>query len=274
MRSCLVFALLPAMLCAAPALEIVKPVVSQMEGGAPDPPGFEHTSGETLFFSCRVAGFTKNEQQKIALAYSVQAFDSKGAPLAEIYKNNIAEEVLPQDKDWQPKIETEVAIPPIVLPGEYKIVVKVEDLFAKTSAELSVPFRIRGRSVAASPTLAVRNFRFFRREEDTQPLPKAAYHVGDELWAKFDVVGYKYGPGNKIDVSYSVSILSASGKTLWTQPEPAREQSEAFYPKPYVTGAMNLSLKTVKPAEYTMVIQVKDGVGEQTSEVRQNFSVE
>ena len=59
MRRLLVFALLPAVACAAPALEIVKPIVSQMDGGAPDPPGFEHVPGEILYFTCRVAGFAK-----------------------------------------------------------------------------------------------------------------------------------------------------------------------------------------------------------------------
>ena len=42
MRSTLLIAFLPAILCAAPALQIVKPVISQMEGGTPDPPGFDH----------------------------------------------------------------------------------------------------------------------------------------------------------------------------------------------------------------------------------------
>ncbi len=274
MRSLLVWALIPAALSAAPALEIVKPIISQMEGGESDPPGFEHAGGETLFFSCRIAGFAKTGESKIHLAYSVQAFDSKGVPLVEIYKNELSDEVLPQDKDWQPKIETSVAVPPLVAPGQYKIVVKVEDLVAKTSAEMPVPFRIRGRTVAPSDTLAVRDFRFYRREEDTQALVKAAYRMGDQLWAKFDIVGYKYGPNNKVNVSYVVSILSASGKVLWTQPDPAVEQSESFYPKPYVPAVMNLDLKTVKPAEYTMLVQVKDAVGSQSFEAKQNFTVE
>jgi len=71
-----------------------------------------------------------------------------------------------------------------------------------------------------------------------------------------------------------VSILNAAGTVLWKQPEPAQEQSESFYPKPYVQASMNLSLKTVKPAEYTMLVQVKDAVGSQSYETRQNFSVQ
>jgi hypothetical protein len=266
--------LLSAALGAAPALEIVSPVISQMEGGEPEPPGFEHVGGETLFFSCRVSGFTKGSEDKIRLAYSVQAFDPKGVPVAEVYKNEISSEVLPQDKEWQPKIELAVPTPPLVPPGAYKIVVKVDDLEAKTSAELTVPFRMRGPVVEPSDKLVVRAFRFYTAEDNAEPMAKAAYHVGDDLWAKFDITGFKYGSNNKVDISYAVSILSATGAVLWKQPEPALEQSESFYPKPYVQASMNLNLKTVKPAEYTMLIQVKDAVGNQTCEIRQTFTVQ
>src|SRR5579872_6215494 len=131
MRSLLLIAVLPAVLSAAGTLQVVKPIISQMEGGTPDTPGFEHVPGETLYFSCRVAGYTKSPEEKVHIAYSVQAFDPKGVPLSELYKNDISDEVTAQDKDWQPKIETEVAIPPLVPSGAYKIVVKVQDLIAK-----------------------------------------------------------------------------------------------------------------------------------------------
>lgn len=266
--------LLSAALGAAPTLEIVRPVVSQMEGGEPEPPGFEHVGGEVLFFSCRVSGFAKSSDDKVRLAYSVQAFDPKGAPIAEIYKNQIETEVLPQDKEWQPKIELALPTPPLVPPGAYKIVVKLDDLESKASTELAVPFRMRGQVVEPSDKLVVRAFRFYKAEDDAQPMPKAAYAVGNELWARFNITGFKYGPNNKVDISYVVSILSSSGAVLWKQPDPAVEQSESFYPKPYVQASMNLSLKTVKPAEYTMLIQVKDAVGNQSGESRQTFTVQ
>src|SRR5262249_54030721 len=192
MRSALLLALLSAALCAAP-LEIVKPVISQMEGGAPDPASFDHVPGELLFFSCRIAGFTKSPEEKIHVAYSVQAFDPKGVPMTEIYKNEFTDEVSPQDKEWMPKIATEVAIPPLVGSGAYKIVVQAEDLIAKTKTELAVPFHLRGHNVEPSDTLAIRNFHFYPREEATEPLARAAFKTGAPLWARFDIVGYKYG---------------------------------------------------------------------------------
>jgi len=268
-------ALLPALAAGAPALEIVRPILSQMEGGAPDPAGFEYVSGQTIFFTCRVGNYTKAAaDSKVHLAYSVQAFDAKGVPLTEIYKNELSDEVTPQDKEWLPKISTEILVPPLIASGTYKIVVKVEDMVAKTSAKQDVPFQIRARDVASSDTLVVRNFRFYRDEEGTRALETPAYRSGDGLWARFDIIGFRYGPNNRIDVSYTTSILGAGGKVLWSQPEPALEQSESFYPKHYVAATMGLSLQGTKRGEYTLEIQVKDAIGNQTCEARQVFTVE
>jgi hypothetical protein len=275
MRCLILSAFFSALLAAAPALEVVKPVIAQSDGGPPDPPGLVHIAGETLFFTCRVANFSKSPEEKFHLAYSVEAFDPLGVPLNEIYKNEVSDEVTPQDRDWQPKIETEIATPPLGPTGAYKIVVKVEDLIAKTSAELTVPFQIRGHAIEPSDTLTVRNFQYFRGEDDVQPLTTAAYHPGDAVWAKFDIVGYKLGEKNAIDVSYVTSLISPAGKVMWTQPDPAVDRDASFYPKRYVTASMGINLlKDTKPGVYTISVQVKDAIGNQTAEARFPFTLE
>src|SRR5215472_11324875 len=146
---------------AAP-LQVVRPIVSDSEGGAALPTGFEYRPGETLFFSCRIANYQKTSEEKVHLAYSVQAFDPKGVPLVELFKNDINTEVAPQDKEWMPRIATEIAVPPLIAAGTYRIEVKAEDLVGNSTAELSVPFQVRGRSVGPSDRLTVENFQFFR----------------------------------------------------------------------------------------------------------------
>ncbi len=261
-------------LCAA-GLEVVRPIVAQSDGGVMAPAGFQHVAGETLFFSCRVAGYAKTPEEKVNLAYSVQSFDPKGVPLTEIYKNELVTDVTPQDKEWMPKIATEIQIPPLVAAGTYKILIKVEDLVAKTNAELSVPFDVRSKTVEPSDTLVTRNFQFFRGEEDPAALQKAVYRGGDAVWTKFDIIGFKYGERNHVDVSYVTSVISPSGKVLWTQPESAVEQSESFYPKRYVAATMGINLlANTKPGEYTIAVTITDAVGNQTYETKQTFTVE
>jgi hypothetical protein len=263
-------------LCSAAAgLEVVRPIVAQSDGGVPVPSGYEHVAGETLFFSCRVAGYAKTPEEKVHVAYSVEAFDPQGVPLTEIYKNEMVTDVAPQDKAWMPKITTEIQVPPLVGAGTYKILIKIEDLVANAKAELSVPFVVRSKTVEPSDTLVARNFQFFRGEEDAQPIEKAVYRGGDSVFARFDIIGFKYGEKNRIDVSYLTSVISPSGKVLWTQPEPAVEQSESFYPKRYVVASMGITLlaKTT-PGEYKIAVTITDAVGKQTYETKQTFTVE
>jgi len=262
-------------LSAAEPLAIVKPVISQMEEGAPAPPGFDYAPGEILFFNCRVAHFAKTSDLKVRIAYSVQAFDPKGVALAEVYKNEFNDEVTVEDKDWMPKIQTEVMIPPLAGSGAYKVVVNAEDLVAKTTAQLEVPFAVRGRNVEPSDRVTVRNFHFFRDEAGKQPAEKPVYHAGETMWTRFDIIGYQFAAGNRVDVSYVASIMLPGGKVVWTQPEPATEQSQSFYPKRYISGEFSINLQAgVKPGSYIVALQVKDAVGNQTYESRQPFTVE
>jgi len=275
MRSLILLALLPALAPAADPLAVVQPLISQMEGGDALPADFQHTPGETLFFTCRVAGFTKSPKEQVHLKYSVQAFDPKGVALSEIYQNEMDEEVGPQDKEWMPQIATQLDLPAILRGGAYTIKIKVEDVLAKASAEQSVPFQVRARDVATSAALTVRDFQWFHTDEDEKPMARPVYHAGDNMWMKFDIVGFKYGQENKVDVSYVVSLVLQSGKVLFTQPEPAVEQSASFYPKPYVTGEFGLSLnKDFQPGTYTMAVLVKDAVGKQSFEGKFNFTVQ
>jgi hypothetical protein len=275
MRSLILLALLPVLAPAAEPLAVVQAVISQMEGGDSLPADFQHTPGETLFFTCRIANFSKSPKEQIHLKYSVQAFDPKGVALSEIYSNEMEEEVGPQDKDWMPKIDTQLDLPAILRPGAFKVLVKVEDVLAKTNAELSVPFQVHARDVASSPTLTVRDFQWFHNDQEEKAMAHPVYHAGDDMWMKFDMVGYKYGAENKVDVSYVASLVLSTGKAIWTQPEPAVEQSASFYPKPYVTGEFGISLqKNFQPGTYTMAVTVKDAVGKQTYEGKFNFTVQ
>jgi len=260
---------------AAEPLAIVKPVISQMEEGAPNAPGFYYTPGEILFFTCRMAHFAKTADLKMRIAYTVQAFDPKDVALAEPYKNEFEDEVTVEDKEWMPRIQTQILIPPLAGSGNYKIVVKAEDLVGKTAAQLDVPFEVRGRTVEPSDTVIVRNFHFYHDEGGKQPDEKAVYHAGETMWARFDVIGYKFGDGNKVDVSYLASIMLPNGTVVWTQPEPAGETSESFYPKRYISGEFSINLQAgVRPGSYIVGLQVKDAIGNQTYTSRHPFSVE
>ncbi|MFN7994565.1 MAG: hypothetical protein U0Q18_13245 [Bryobacteraceae bacterium] len=277
----LVFASLPALAAAVcwaagPApLAIVNPIIAQSEGGERLASGFQHVPGEVIFFSFQVEGFKATSADKIRLSYKIQAADPQGVPIMEPIEVPMEETLAPEDKNWKPLVHHEIQIPPLADSGTYKIAVSVVDEIAKATATTEVPFQVRGHRVEPSATLVVRNFHFFRGEQDAEPLQKAAYRPGDEIWARFDIIGYKFGAGNAIDVSYDVSVSSPSGKVMYTQPDAAVDKSQSFYPKRYVPGAMSLKTQSnTRPGEYAVTITVHDRAGNQNYEAHQSFTIE
>lgn len=256
-------------------LAVVRPTVSDREGGAAVPGSFVHDPGETMFFSFQVDGFTASSVERVHLSYKLDAFDPHGVRLMEPVAAEIEETLAPEDKNWKPAIRQEIVIPPLADSGTYKIAISVTDLIANATATKEVPFEVRGRRVDPSDTLVIRNIRFFRGEDDREALPKAAYRRGDAVWARFDMIGFKYGEANSIDVSYDVSVQAPTGKVVYTQPQAGVDRSQSFYPKRYVPAVFSLATKPdTHPGEYTLLITAHDGVGNQTFEARQSFTIE
>ena len=72
-----------------------------------------------------------------------------------------------------------------------------------------------------------------------------------------------------------LAVLNADGKELFAQPEAAAESKESFYPQLRVPGALSLHLDAnVAAATYTLVVTVRDQIGRQIAEQRENFRVE
>ncbi len=282
MKSAATFALLLA--CGIPAcaqgpkvaLKIVDPVVSQIEDGQPlEQTGSLH-AGETAFFSFEVEHYKVAESNgEVRLTAHVEAFDPRGTPIAAPDEIAIGTSLSQEDKDWKPKMRSQIEIPPIAPAGVYTIRYDVMDGLAKTRTSGEAKFNVTGPTVEPSPTLVIRNFGFYRSQDEDTPLSVAAYRAGDMVWVKFDVTGYKYGEQNAIDVTYDVAVSNSAGKQLFTQENAADEKSQAFYPQPWVPGIFNLSLKSgTTPGTYTLTITAHDGVGKQTATEKKDFKVE
>jgi len=159
--------------------------------------------------------------------------------------------------------------------GTYKMIVSVSDLTGKTETKAEFPFQVRGRKVEPSEKLVLRNFRFLRQEEDKQPLAAPAYHPGDTVWARFEITGYKTGANNLIDVDYKLAVAGADGAVLFSQPEAAVIKETPFYPNRYEPGVVSLTTNAdTHPGTYLLVVAVRDRVGNQTYEAREQFKME
>ncbi len=280
----LLFAISGALLCVCAAaaqkppprpLGIVTVLLHQFEDGPPVAAAEPFQPGDTVFLSFQVAGYRASESRRIHLTYRIEAADPAGVALAEPVADAIATELAPQDKDWLPKVRYSVLVPPWAGSGSYRLRARVRDELAGADVTHDRNFTVRGRQVEPSPTLVVKNFRFFRSEEAAEPMPVAAYRPGDTLWARFDITGYRLADKNRYHVEYGIAVLRANGETLYAEPKAAEEQDSTFYPKRYVPGALSLNLQTeLARGDYTIVVTARDRVGGETAESRQVFHVE
>ncbi len=258
-----------------PQLAIHSPFLHQYEDGPPlhgDDAVFG--AGETAFFSLDVSGYAKNEEH-IKLAWEIKCTDPAGILVAEPAAGKVDTDVSPEDRNWMPRIRQGIELPPLAPPGAYHVLATVRDEVSGQSASVDVPFRVHGRKAELSDTLTVRNFHFYRTENDTEPLDTAAYKPGDSVWARFDITGYKLGPGNSFDVSYGLTEIRPDGKPGFSQPDAANLKDHSFYPQRYAPAGLSLTLPAnVVKGPHTIILTVTDKIGDQKYEIPEKFSVE
>ena len=151
----------------------------------------------------------------------------------------------------------------------------MKDGLSNAESKRDIVFRVRGRKVEQSATLAIRNFRFLRSEDDLAPLKVAAYSAGSPVWARFEITGFKLGEKNAIDVEYGLAVFRENGQKLFEQPVAAGDREPSFYPKRFVPGALSLNLTPdIAKAPYTIELTARDKLGKQAETVKFTFTVE
>jgi hypothetical protein len=281
--SLLLFSLVlpPAATPADKPLAIVHTVFSTSEDGPPEASDEDFVPGETIHFSCLVEGYRKVDKPKdsgkqdVSLKFQIEVRDKNGALLKPVQEGKVETTVTQEDKNWTPKLRETITVPPLADTGEYAVLIKLSDDLASGNIEKSTVFHVKGRDVAPSDTLIVRNFHFLRTEDDEKPLPVAAFRPGDSVWARFDMTGYKLGVKNQVDIEYGLTVLREDGSVAYTEPQAAEQKTQTFYPQRYQPGVLNLNLAKDQPlGKYTIVLAVRDNVGKQMYETRETFSVE
>ena len=258
-------------------ISIGEHVLSQFEDG-PGAGAYEFSQGEAVFVRLRFAGYSKSkdkdDRERLHLTWRVEAFDAEGVPVVEAKSDKVDAELAAQDRNWMPKVRHDFLLPPLADSGMYKVVATVKDELNGSTARVEMPFKVNAPAVEKSETLVVRNFRFLRGEDDAAALKTAAYRSSDPLWARFEMTGYKLGEGNAFSVSYGLEVLGAGGRSMYSEPNAAKQEEKTFYRKRYAPGVLNLNLKETPKGEYTIVLRVRDESGGQTAESKHTFTVE
>jgi hypothetical protein len=259
---------------APPKLAIVGAILhEQREDGPEIPASYEYVPGELLYLSYRIAGFTvKNDA--VDLRWQMYLTDPDGLLLAPISNGAVRDEVTARDKDWLPKVDQTVPLPPELYAGSFAIHLRVADELAQAEAERIIPFRVRGRAPEKLPGITARGVRFYHGEDDAVPLAPAIYRPGETLWARFEIAGYSLGEHNAFDVEYGLAVYGPSGSLLYEQPVAAQEHDAPFYPKRWLVGGFSLSISANQPSgEYRVTVRVRDKLAKTSTEQSASFQV-
>lgn len=258
-------------------ITILQAHLHQFEDGPPLTAKHQFYPGDPVFISWRLASYSKTEADKprVKLTWKVDVIDAEKRPLVESKTGAFDVELAPQDKEWMPKARHDFVLPPLLEPGAYTVIITAKDELANTSATKELPFNVEGPRIEKSDTLVARNFRFLRSEQDTKALQTPAYRPGDSVWARFEMTGYKLGPKNEYAVAYGLEVLRPNGERVYEEPNAATEKDKTFYPKRYVPGVLNLNLnKDLAKGDYTIILRLRDEVGNQKAESKHVFTVE
>jgi len=266
-------------LSAAPKLAFERLALHQYEDGPLLPASHDFLPGETVWFSCRIAGYDSQpagDNRNVKLSWQAGLLDPGRIPVEPSKTGRLDESLRLQDKDWVPKFVVSFLLPSFIPGGSYHIPVTVKDEIAGSEISGDLEFHVRAETIEPSASFVIRNFRFLRNEDDTAGLrPPVVYKQGSTLWARFEMAGYKFEANNKFSVEYGLAILGADGKELFAQPAAAAESKESFYPQLRVPGALSLHLENNVPlASYTLVLTVHDKIGGGAVELRESFRVE
>ena len=255
-------------------LAIVQAVLHDQREDAPAiSANYRYVAGEVLYLSYRVTGYTV-KSDAVDLRWQMYLTDPDGLLLSPIENGAFKEEVTSNDKDWLPKVEHAIPLPPQLYSGDYTIHLRVSDETAQAIVEQTVPFRVRGRTKEKLEAILIRGLRFYRGEDDPTPIDPVSYRPGATVWARFEIAGYQIGEKNAFDVEYGLAVYRPTGEKLYEQPVAANEHDTPFYPKFWLMGGFSLNLGAdLSPGEYTVKVQVRDKLAKTAGEQAATFQV-
>jgi hypothetical protein len=260
-------------------LEILGAGISNAEDDPFVSESFRFMPGEFLYFVFQVSGYQSEKKGEdsahVRLEYTVELIDPAGVPLTAPEKGVVDEETSPKDKDWLPKRRVSFQLPSLLAAGHFTLRVTAKDNISNASTTRDFPFRTGGHDLTPGTSLAVQRFVFYRTEQETEPLDVASYRPGDTVWARFDLTGFKTGPGNAYQLEYGVAALKPDGSVLFKQEKGAELSAKSFYPAQFVPGILSLTTTgDLIHTEYSIILTVRDLIGKQTVESRHTFRIE
>lgn len=250
----------------------------------------QYLPGNLVFLDFQISGFKIVEKALIKsmdIGWTYRVLDPAGVPLIPAKSGETSHELQPEDKEWMPKVRLEFPIPDSAPSGTYHVVVDLEDRKDGSKGQRKIPFQVAGRDVDPAQQVNIFNLRFFRGEDDPDPISTPAFRPGDPIFTRFDINGYQLGPKNAVQVSFDITVREAVGKeTPDKEVKPPRVvmsandafqlgAAEHFYPPRFLSGAVSFKLESGNAkGPYLLILQAKDKIAGKQAEFTFPFTLE
>ena len=262
------------------SLAVIEAGIQQAEDAPFIPPSYHFLPGDFVYLTFEIAGFSvktdrSTDTRHISLTYEIEPQDADDVALVAPIKGTIEADLNPEDKNWTPKRRASFLLPSYIAAGNFHVRIVGRDFVGKSEASKDLPFLIGGIEVPHTYSLTAQNFAFVRKEGDRDALEVAAYAPGDTVFARFNMIGFKLGKGNRYELSYGVTVLRPDGKPLLQDPHAAELKDDTFYPARYLPGSIAITTPSNAPkGQYVFTLTIHDLIGNRTSEIKQSFSIE
>lgn len=212
---------------------------------------------------------------RIHLRYRITLTDAAGLALAKAAVGEVVADLAPQDKKWRPKVSAEFELPTGLVRGQAKLAIELEDQVANAKSARQAEIPLAGPTLAEGTPLSAINLGFYRQEDAPQSVITPAYRAGDTVWARFTIVGFARGEGNRYDIAYGLEAFNAAGASLFRQEIAAEQAGESAYPRRYLPSVLSLQLgKDLAPGAYRIQLLLHDRVSGSRTSSDHRFTVE
>jgi len=254
------------------SLAIIHLDLLDREGGYAIPEDSVFYPGEEVYLAFNITGYAVDEDYNVKLKYKIHTVGPAGRPFSTPEGGEFAHELAPEDDGWEPLVRFAAKLPDHAGSGNYMVFIEVSDEIAGETVKAEVAAAVEGENVETSADLTVRNFGF-SLTDGGQVLNQPFYSGGDSIWAGFYITGYATRDDNTYEVESELKVINVKGETMYSF-EPKGEKGSPFYPRLWLPAKFRLDLeKTIPRGEYTVLLSVRDHVGDTSYEGEHTFVV-
>jgi hypothetical protein len=211
-------------------------------------------------------------EDQITLRYRIALKDPRGVLIEPEKSGEVSAKIRQQDTNWHPLVEWSARIPSYAPPGNYSVEIHASDLIDKKEAAKNALFRVMGQIIPTSDHLEVSRLEYAASEKGPWNAERY-FAMTDTIWIRYNIIGFKIAPESNYWIEHDWKVLDPDGKEVVSNPVAIVEKERQYYPPSFLPSSLNLTLNQPKEGKYTLHIEVRDRIADQSVVVDSPFYI-